>query len=84
MNNLDDIRKIETARHELFNDYLDLCEKYQEALPVYEFGFAMIQFASKMLMDTAPRHQVALDTIKAATEEGIKWHVEQKQEKEGE
>ena len=69
--------KIERASEELFEDYLALCEKYKDLMPVYEFGFAMIQFASKMLMDCAPRHGVALETIRVATEEGIKWHVEE-------
>lgn len=52
-------------------------------MPIYEFGFGMIQFASKMLMDCAPRHKVALETIRVATEEGIKWHVEELNKKEG-
>lgn len=75
--------KIEQAREELFEDYLALCEKYRDLMPVYEFGFAMIQFASKMLMDCAPRHKVALETIRVATEEGIKWHVEELNKKGG-
>ena len=74
---------IQQAREELYEDYLALCEKYRDEMPVYEFGFAMIQFASKMLMDCAPRHKVALETIKVATEEGIKWHVEELNKKEG-
>ena len=69
--------KLDEARQELFEDYLALCEKYKDLMPFYEFGFGMIQFASKMLMDCAPRHKVALKTIKVATEEGIKWHVEE-------
>lgn len=75
--------KIEEAREELFEDYLALAEKYKDLMPVYEFGFGMIQFASKMLMDCAPRHKVALETIRVATEEGIKWHVEELNNKQG-
>ena len=73
---------VQQGRKDLWEDYLSLCEKYQDSLPVYEFGFAMIQFSTKLLMDSAPRHRVALDTIKAATEEGIKWHVEDRAKKE--
>lgn len=30
-----------------------------------------------MLMDNAPSHKLALETIRQATEEGIKWHVKE-------
>ena len=69
---------IKEARENLWEDYLSLAEKYSELMPCYEFGFALIQFSVKMLMDQAPRHGVALETIKVATEEGIKWHVEER------
>lgn len=75
--------KIEKAREELWEDYLALAEKYNPMMPGYEFGFALIQFSVKMLMDTAPRHGVALETIKVATEEGIKWHVEERAQTKG-
>lgn len=67
-----------TPTQDLWEDYLALCEKYRHTMPVYEFGYQLIKFNTKMLMDTAPRHKVALDTIKTATEEGIKWHVEER------
>jgi len=73
------------AREELWQDYLALAEKYSELMPNYEFGYALIQFNVKMLMDSAPRHGIALETIKVATEEGIKWHVEERaQQQKGE
>lgn len=69
---------IEKAREELWQDYLALAEKFDQLMPGYEFGYALIQFSVKMLMDTAPRHKIALETIRVATEEGIKWHVEER------
>ena len=66
------------AREELWEDYLALAEKYNDLLPPQDFGFALIQLSVKLLMDLAPRHGVALETIKVATEEGIKWHVEER------
>lgn len=74
---------IKEAREELWQDFLALGEKYSELMPNYEFGFAMIQFSTKMLMDCAPGHKVALETIRVATEEGIKWHVEECAETKG-
>ena len=71
---------ITEVRKELWEDYLSLAEKYDQIMPSYEFGFALIQFSTKMLMDQAPRHGVALETIRVATEEGIKWHVEERAE----
>lgn len=68
------------ARQDLYEDFLSLCEKFDKEMPAYELGYAMIQFSVKMLMDIAPRHGVALETIKVATEEGIKWHVEERAE----
>ncbi len=70
--------KTEEANKELWEDYLSLAEKYNDLMPCYEFGFSLIRFTVKMLMDTAPRHGIALETIKVATEEGIKWHVEER------
>lgn len=63
----------------LWNDYLDLCEQYEHKLPVHEFGFAIIRFASKMLFDMAPNDQVAFDTINVAMQEGCKWSREDKE-----
>ncbi len=74
-----DIAVIQEARQELWEDYLNLAEKFDKLMPGYEFGFALIQFSVKMLMDIAPRHVVAIETIRAATEQGISWHVEEKQ-----
>ncbi len=71
---------VEEARKELYYDYLCLAEKFDQLLPSYEFGFCLIKISTKMLMDTAPRHKIALETIRIATEEGIKWHVEERAE----
>lgn len=61
----------------LLNDYLDLCESYQNELPVHEFGFSIIRMASKMLFDCAPNNRVALDTIHAGISKGLGWHMEE-------
>jgi len=70
---------------ELKKDLELLRATYADRLPVYEFGYVGIGFLVKLIMDAAPRHGVALETIKVATEEGIKWHVEEraKQNKKG-
>ena len=65
----------------LLQDYENLLQKYEGILKAQEFAFSMLQFATKTLMDLAPRHKVALKTIALATEEGIRWHVEEKQKK---
>lgn len=69
---------IEEAKRLLFEDYDKMLRRYEKVMPVYEFGYAMIQVSTKMLMDRAPRHMVALETVRVATEEGIKWHVTEK------
>ena len=74
---------IEKARAELRKDYLALAEKFNKLMPMYEFNYALITFSVKMLMDLAPRHMVALETIRMATEEGIKWHVEGRAKQNG-
>jgi len=68
------------AIQKLHEDLNKLAEKYSERLQVYEFGYVGIEYCVKMLMDMAPRHAVALETIKLATEAGIKWHVEERAE----
>lgn len=75
-------QKSVSALQDLLEDYKALKEKYEYVLHSHEFNFAMIQISVKTLMDEAPRHGIALETIKRATEEGIKWHVEYKN-KEG-
>ena len=75
---------MEACRKALFERYFDLCEDFQEVMPPYEFGYALIEITVKMLMDTAPGHKVALETIRVATESGIKWHIEEREEKKGE
>lgn len=72
------------AKEELWEDYLALAEKYSGIMAAHEFGFALIQLSVKMLMDLAPRHMVALETIRIATEEGIKWHVEERAQQQKE
>lgn len=68
-----------TAVEELIADYAALEEKFGRLLPIHEFGYVLIRLAVKRLMDEAPRHMVALETIKTATEAGIKQHVEEKE-----
>ena len=67
-----------SAIEEIQEDFNALIEKYSELLPAYEIGFELISLSVKHLMDIAPKHKIALETIKLATEEGIKLHVAQK------
>jgi hypothetical protein len=69
MNNKEDLT-------ELWQDFLDLVEKYQNRMSGQAFGYAMIKYNTKLILDIAPTHAVAHETIKFATEEGIMWHVE--------
>lgn len=71
---------IEQAINELWQDYLALIENYKDKLPGYEIGYALIRFSTRMLMDIAPTHQLASETIEAAIEQGIKWHMQEKME----
>jgi len=73
---------IEESREMLFKEYFALQTKFDKIMPLYEFGYAMIQISTKMLMDNAPRHMVALETVRVATEEGIKWHVMERAEQQ--
>ncbi len=68
----------ENSREDLWQDFLAVCEKYDMLLPAHEISYLLIEASVKMLMDIAPRHGIALETIKTATEEGIKWHVEER------
>lgn len=70
-----------SAINEIQEDFNALIEKYSELLPAYQLSFELISLSVKHLMDIAPKHKVALETIKIATEEGIRIHVEQKKGK---
>lgn len=62
--------KISEQHANLCRDYQALCEKYQDVLPVYEFGYSIIRFTSQMLFDTAPSEGLAYRTILAGVEAG--------------
>lgn len=61
---------------ELWDDFLALCSKNENKMSMHAFGYAMIKYNTKMLLDIAPTHAIAHETIRLATEEGILWHVE--------
>lgn len=71
MNNNKDIEKL---REKLFERYLDFCEEFSQKMPAYEFGYAIIEYATKMLYYCAPNEKVAFETIKLAIEAGREWH----------
>ena len=71
------------GREELIEDYNALKDKYIDILEAHELCFALIQLSVKTLMDIAPRHGIAMETVKLATEAGINWHIEQNSKKEG-
>lgn len=75
--------ELEKHKEALWDDYIELCHKYRDLMEIYEFGYSMVMFNTKLIMDSAPRHRVALETIRVATEDGIRWHVEEKKTKEG-
>lgn len=60
----------------LYKDYLELIEKHSQHMPAYAVNYNLIKLAVKQLLDESPRHRIALETIKLATEDGIKCHVE--------
>jgi hypothetical protein len=51
----------------LFNDYLNLAENYQNELNVQQFGFLMIHFSSKMLMECGNEKEMLDIIYKACT-----------------
>lgn len=69
--------KEKTNKELLWEDYVKLKDRHSILIPCYEFGYSLIQWNVKMLMDNAPNHKLALETIRQATEEGIKWHVKE-------
>jgi hypothetical protein len=66
---------VNNTREWLWQEFKKLHETYGND---HQLGYHMIEFSVKMLMDLAPRHKIALETIRIATEEGIKWHVEER------
>lgn len=64
------VEKIEKAHKELREDYLHLCEKYADKMPVYEFGYGMIEIAAQMIFYCAPNEEVARKTIQSGLDCG--------------
>ena len=60
-------------------DYLDLCESYKDDLPAHEFGYYLIKVVTKMIFDCAPNRHMAQGIILMATEDGIDWHLLEKE-----
>lgn len=68
------------AHEELKEDLFALIEKYSSMLPKYQLGYDLIKLSVKLLMDVAPKHKIAIDTIRMATDAGLMWHVEERKE----
>lgn len=66
--------------NELQEDLLALIDKHSSILPKHRLGYELIKLSVKMLMDLAPRHKIAIDTIRMATDEGLMWHVEERKD----
>lgn len=66
--------ELEKSISDLWDDYLSLGEKYQDKMPIYEFGVCMIKFASQMLYDCAPSEDTATKAIQAALYMGYELH----------
>ena len=64
------------VRKELWDEYLRLAKKFCKRASAEEFGEALIEFTTKMLMDTQTSRKKALDTINIAVKDGIWWHLE--------
>ncbi len=69
---------MDNTRQQLWNEFQKLKTTYGDD---HQLGYHLIEFSVKTLMDLAPRHKIALETIRIATEEGIKWHVEERGDK---
>jgi len=72
-----ELKRLEEAHKELYGAYLQLCKQFEEKMPVWEFGFGLIRLASKMLLDSAPSHDTAFNTISRAVHEAEKWYKEE-------
>lgn len=64
----------------LWNDYLNLAEKHSDKLNIPEFGYYLIQFASRMLFDSAPTQQAAKELISDAVQSGQAWSLSETQQ----
>ena len=65
------------SNENLWKDYIDLCSKYDGKMEIYEFGFSILRFASKMLMDSSPTYSVGHSTIMEGINAGMRWHSEE-------
>jgi hypothetical protein len=67
--------KVRMENNNLINDLnldiLNVFEKYQGKLPVYEIGNALIKQATSMLLFCAPNELLGIKTILASVEIGI-------------
>ena len=59
-------------KDKLINDYLDLCESYQDEMTPPCFAGVILSICSKMCYDLAPSHEVADELIKSSIEFGKK------------
>jgi hypothetical protein len=55
------------------NKLLDLIAEYgHENMPIYEIGYSCIRIASNLIFFAAPNEAVAMKTIIASVEDGVK------------
>lgn len=66
----------------LWCDYLELCEKYDGVFPLHEFGYNIIRFATKMLVDAHANGIVSMCTALCGIMEGAKMQLEETDEKQ--
>jgi hypothetical protein len=66
----------------LWDEFLNLGESFQHLLAIPTFGYCLIKFTTKMLMDTAPSDSDCMKLIKEAVDAGIEWHVQEQNEDE--
>lgn len=67
---------------QLWDEFLNLGEKYSTEMCVSHFGHLLIMFSTKMLMDCAPSDSDCMKLIKQAVDDGIEWHTNEQNEED--
>lgn len=65
-------------KHDLWEDFLDLGEKYSNEMTVPDFGSSMLRFVFKMMFDCAPNADVIKEITQRSMMEAYEWHLDEK------
>ena len=69
---------MENDEQMLWNDYINLCEKFDTKFTSKEFGSLVVIMVSQMIFDCAPSISEAKELIEESVKEGYQIHLERK------